>query len=206
MISFQAIPPKLKYLAYLGLLLCSTLLAGKYINNGFFMAENNSVKVKIVTSMGDMTVELYADKAPKTVQNFLDYVDSGFFAETIFHRVIDGFMIQGGGLDKNMNNLKNNDPIENEADNGLSNKIGSIAMARTSDPHSATSQFFINVNNNTFLDFTEKSSRGWGYAVFGQVVEGMDVVHKIAKVDTGSKAGHQDVPTETIAILSAQRL
>jgi len=161
--------------------------------------------VKLHTSLGDITLELNADKAPATVANFLDYVDSGFYDNTIFHRVIDGFMIQGGGFEPGMRQKPTNAPIQNEADNGLSNSAYTIAMARTPNPHSATAQFFINVADNEFLDFSSPTANGWGYCVFGKVVEGADVVDKIRQVRTGSKAGHQDVPVEDVVIERAER-
>ncbi|MBT4837210.1 MAG: peptidyl-prolyl cis-trans isomerase [Methylococcales bacterium] len=160
----------------------------------------------IHTSMGDISLSLNAEKAPKTVENFLTYINSGFYDNTIFHRVINGFMIQGGGMESGMNQKSTNPTIENEADNGLKNTKGSIAMARTNDPHSASSQFFINVSNNGFLDFKAKSSDGWGYCVFGEVTEGMDVVDKIKNVATGMQAGHQDVPVEDVVITSIENV
>lgn len=163
------------------------------------------MNVILHTNYGDITLELNAEKAPKTVENFLAYVDEGFFDGTIFHRVINNFMIQGGGFDVDMNQKDTKAPIENEADNGLSNEVGTIAMARTMDPHSATAQFFINVADNAFLDFKAKNSQGWGYAVFGKVTEGMEAVEKIKAVSTGSFAGHQDVPRETVVIEKATR-
>lgn len=158
--------------------------------------------VVLHTTHGDITLELDAAKAPATVASFLQYASSGFYSGTIFHRVIDGFMIQGGGLDENMNQKKTGAPVKNEANNGLKNDVGTIAMARTMDPHSATAQFFINVKNNDFLNFKSETSQGWGYCVFGKVTEGMDVVNKIKGVKTGSKAGHQDVPLESVIIQS----
>lgn len=160
--------------------------------------------VEFETTMGNIVIELNEEKAPKTVKNFLDYVKSGHYDGTIFHRVIDGFMIQGGGMDANMNEKPTQAPIENEADNGLKNDVGTIAMARTSDPHSATGQFFINVKNNDFLNFSSKTPQGWGYAVFGKVVEGMDVVNKIKGVATGRYGMHADVPTTPVVILHAE--
>lgn len=154
--------------------------------------------VEIKTNKGSIIVELNQDKAPNTVANFVKYANDGFYTGTVFHRVISGFMIQGGGLDKNLNEKETRAPIKNEADNGLANNISTIAMARTNDPHSASSQFFINVANNAFLNHTEKSDRGWGYTVFGKVVKGMDVVDKIAKIPTDGG----DVPTQTIMIES----
>ncbi|MBT4357011.1 MAG: peptidyl-prolyl cis-trans isomerase [Proteobacteria bacterium] len=156
--------------------------------------------VEMHTSKGLITLELDAEKAPVTVANFIEYVKSGHFDGTIFHRVIPGFVIQGGGLESGMKEKPTQAPIENEADNGLKNVTGSICMARTNDPHSATSQFFINLKDNQFLDHTEKSPQGWGYAVFGQVTDGMDVVEAIAAVQTGNAGGHQDVPVEDIVV------
>ena len=159
--------------------------------------------VKFETSMGDIIVELYPDKAPLTVENFLNYVRAGHYDRTIFHRVIDGFMIQGGGMDKDMQEKDVNDPIANEADNGLKNQAYTLAMARTMDPHSATAQFFINVKNNDFLDFKSPDMMGYGYAVFGKVVKGQGVINKIKAVDTGSKMGHDDVPLTPVEIIKA---
>lgn len=159
--------------------------------------------VKLTTNFGDITLELNAEKAPITVANFLQYVESGFYTDVIFHRVINGFMIQGGGFDTNMKQKKTVAEIKNEADNGLSNDQYTIAMARTSIPDSASSQFFINVSNNEFLNHTAPTPSGWGYCVFGKVVEGMDVVDKIKAVKTGNKAGHQDVPVEAVIIHKA---
>lgn len=161
--------------------------------------------VKFSTNFGDITIELNAEQAPATVANFLQYVDSGFYDGVIFHRVIDGFMIQGGGFDANMKQKATKDEIKNEADNGLSNKKYTVAMARTSIPDSASSQFFINIADNDFLNHTAKTSSGWGYCVFGTVIDGMDVVDKIAKVATTSKAGHRDVPAEAVTIDKATR-
>ncbi len=156
--------------------------------------------VVLHTNFGPITIELDASKAPKTVENFLEYVNQGFYENTIFHRVIDGFMIQGGGFEPKMTNKKGLSPIQNEANTGLSNKIGTISMARTSDPHSASSQFFINVADNLFLDHKSPTPQGLGYCAFGQVTDGMDVVNKIAKVKTTSRAGHDDVPVEDVII------
>ena len=164
----------------------------------------DSPSVLIQTSVGDITLQLDQEKAPKTVENFLAYVDSGFYAGTIFHRVIKGFMIQGGGLDAGMQKKATRAPVENEAKNGLKNNRGTIAMARTSEPHSATAQFFINHRDNTNLDYP--SFDGWGYAVFGKVTAGMEVVDAIASVPTTSRSGHRDVPAETILIESVTRL
>jgi len=160
--------------------------------------------VKLHTNHGTITLELDAEKAPKTVENFLQYVRDGFFDGTIYHRVIDGFMIQGGGFEPGMTQKPTRAAIENEASNGLKNETYTIAMARTPDPNSATAQFFINVANNSFLNFTAPTPQGYGYAVFGKVVEGMDVVDKIRKVKTGSRAGHQDVPLEDVVISQAE--
>jgi peptidyl-prolyl cis-trans isomerase B (cyclophilin B) len=156
------------------------------------------------TSAGDFRVELFRDKAPITVDNFLSYVSREFFDGLIFHRVIPGFMIQGGGFDPAMSQKKTDAPIKNEAANGVKNKIGSIAMARTNVVDSATSQFFINVADNAFLDHRSTNPDGFGYAVFGQVIEGLDVVRKIEKVKTGNRAGHQDVPIEAVVINSVR--
>ncbi len=154
------------------------------------------------TNHGDIKLKLDVENTPNTTNNFLDYAKSGFYDGTIFHRVINGFMIQGGGFTPDMKQKKTNATIENEADKGGENKRGTIAMARTSDPHSASSQFFINVKDNDFLNFKSKSGSGWGYCVFGEVIEGMDVVDKIKAVKTGSKAGYDDVPTEDVVIES----
>ena len=159
--------------------------------------------VKLETSMGEITVELYADKAPATVANFLQYVKDGFYNGTIFHRVIPTFMIQGGGFDAQMNQKPTRAPIQNEADNGLKNEAYTFAMARTMDPNSATAQFFINVADNQFLNHTAKTPQCWGYAVFGKVVKGQDVVDKIKAVPTGNKGMHQNVPVEPVTIIKA---
>ena len=154
------------------------------------------------TNHGPISIELDSERAPKSAENFLQYAKEGFYNGTIFHRVIDGFMIQGGGFEPGMSQKANHDPIDNEADNGLSNLTGTLAMARTAEPHSATSQFFINVSDNFFLDHRGKTAQGWGYAVFGKVVDGMDVVNKIKSCQTTSRAGHQDVPVDDIIIES----
>ena len=161
-------------------------------------------QVKLTTNHGAITLALDAEKAPKTVANFLSYVESGHYNGTIFHRVIKNFMIQGGGMEPGMNQKETQAPIENEAANGLKNKRGSIAMARTNDPHSATAQFFINVVDNDFLDFRAPSGQSWGYCVFGEVTEGLDVVDKIRAVATGNKGFHQDVPKEDVIIEKAE--
>ncbi|CAB3789582.1 Peptidyl-prolyl cis-trans isomerase cyp18 [Paraburkholderia caffeinitolerans] len=159
--------------------------------------------VELHTNHGVIKLELNAEKAPKTVANFLNYVKSGHYDGTVFHRVIDGFMIQGGGFDASMQQKPTQATIENEANNGLKNERGSIAMARTNDPHSASAQFFINVADNDFLNHSSPTPQGWGYAVFGKVVDGLDVVEKIKKVKTGSKGFHQDVPVENVVIEKA---
>ena len=161
--------------------------------------------VKLLTNFGEITLELDASSAAITVANFLQYVDSGFYNGTIFHRVIDGFMIQGGGFNDKMQQKESLDEIKNEADNGLSNNQYTIAMARTSAPHSASNQFFINVGNNDFLNHSAPTSSGWGYCVFGKVTAGMDVVDKIKKVATTTRNGHQDVPVDNVVIESATR-
>jgi peptidyl-prolyl cis-trans isomerase B (cyclophilin B) len=160
--------------------------------------------VKLNTNHGTIVLELDADKAPKTVANFLQYAKDGFYDGTIFHRVINGFMIQGGGMQSGMVEKQTRESIQNEADNGLTNARGTIAMARTPDPHSASAQFFINVADNDFLNFRAQTQDGWGYCVFGKVVEGMDVVDKIKGVQTGNKGYHQDVPVEDVVIESVE--
>lgn len=158
--------------------------------------------VTLHTNLGDIVIELNTDKAPITCENFVKYIKSGHYNGTIFHRVIKGFMIQGGGMTQTLEQKETLDPIDNEADNGLKNKAGAIAMARTQDPHSATSQFFINTVDNDFLNFKSKDLQGWGYCVFGKVIEGMDVVKKIEAVKTGSRGFYQDVPEEAVIIES----
>lgn len=160
--------------------------------------------VKLNTNYGTIVLELNADKAPKTVANFLQYAKDGFYDGTIFHRVINGFMIQGGGMQPGMKEKQTRESIQNEADNGLTNTRGSIAMARTPDPHSASAQFFINVADNDFLNYRAPTQDGWGYCVFGKVVEGMDVVDKIKGVETGNKGYHQDVPVDDVVIESVE--
>jgi peptidyl-prolyl cis-trans isomerase B (cyclophilin B) len=157
-------------------------------------------RVIVSTSLGDMVIELNREKAPVTTENFLGYVGAGHFDGTVFHRVIPGFMIQGGGFTAEMRQRPTNSPIENEADNGLKNERGTIAMARTSDPHSASSQFFINLTDNSFLDHKAKNAQGWGYAVFGKVVDGLEVVDAIAQVPTETRGPHSDVPKEPVLI------
>ena len=162
--------------------------------------------VEMVTSMGTVKIELYADKAPKTVENFLQYTKDRFYDGTVFHRVIPGFMVQGGGFSAEMEQKKTREPISNEAQNGLKNETGTLAMARTPNPHSATAQFFINVAHNEFLNFTGPTQQGYGYCVFGRVTEGMDVVNKIVATPTGNRSGHQNVPLKPIVIQSMRVL
>ncbi|UUO12029.1 peptidylprolyl isomerase [Alcaligenes faecalis] len=164
---------------------------------------STSPRVQLQTNQGIILIELNAEKAPNTVANFVDYVSSGFYDGTVFHRVINNFMIQGGGFEADMKQKATNAPVKNEADNGLKNDKYTLAMARTSDPHSATAQFFINVADNDFLNFTAPTANGWGYAVFGRVIEGMDVVDKIKTVRTGNKGFHQDVPVEDVVLEKA---
>ena len=166
--------------------------------------KGKSQMVKLHTNKGDIIIELNAEKAPETVRNFLEYVDSGFYNGTIFHRVINKFMIQGGGFEPGMKQKPTRAPIKNEAGNGLSNDAYTIAMARTGDPHSATAQFFINVKNNDFLNYTAPTQQGYGYCVFGKVVEGKEVVDAIRQVRTGSSGFHQDVPLDDVVILKAE--
>lgn len=168
------------------------------------IAEDN-LRVDLETSKGKIILELYADKAPHTVKNFLVYVDTGFYDGTIFHRVIPDFMIQGGGFTAEMKKKGTEPPIRNEADNGVRNERGTVAMARTQDPHSATAQFFINSKDNDFLNHKSKSTQGWGYAVFGRVVEGMNVVDAISSVRTVTRSRYRDVPDEAIVITRARR-
>lgn len=163
-------------------------------------------KVKLQTSMGDIVLELDTEKAPLTSENFLQYVREGFYDNTVFHRVINGFMVQGGGFEPGMKQKTTRAPIQNEAQNGKKNDAYTVAMARTSDPHSATAQFFVNLVNNNFLNFRSANADGYGYCVFGHVVEGREVVDKIKAVATGSRSGHQDVPTEDVVITKAQIL
>ncbi len=172
--------------------------------SGVALAANPVVRMS--TSLGDVELELFADKAPASVKNFLGYVDSGFYNGTVFHRVIPNFMIQGGGFEPGMNQKDTGTPIQNEADNGVKNVKGTLAMARTMDPHSATAQFFINTADNDFLNHTGKSVRGWGYAVFGKVSKGMDVIMKISGVKTGSAQGHGDVPVADVVIKKMERV
>ena len=165
---------------------------------------DTQTKVKMTTSLGAIVIQLDNAKAPVSAANFADYVKSGFYDGTIFHRVIPGFMAQGGGFDTSFNQKQTKAPIKNEADNGLKNKRGTLAMARTNDPNSATAQFFINYKDNSFLDHSSPTPSGWGYAVFGEVIEGMDVVDEMAKQATGNRGGHQDVPKTDIVIEKAE--
>ena len=171
------------------------------------MQDQANPVVELETSKGAIKIELLLDKAPETVNNFLRYVDEGHYDGTIFHRVIANFMIQGGGFDEKFSEKSTHPPVKNEADNGVSNARGTVAMARTSDPHSASAQFFINVaDTNSFLNHSGKTAQGWGYCVFGQVTEGMDAVDSIRSVKTSTRGMHQDVPVETVAIRSARRV
>ncbi|MCB2147094.1 MAG: peptidyl-prolyl cis-trans isomerase [Deltaproteobacteria bacterium] len=174
-----------------------------WVSTALTLAADPLPRVKLTTSQGDIVVELDSAAAPKTVENFLSYVKDGFFDGLIFHRVIAGFMIQGGGFDADMKRRSSRPPIPNEADNGLSNRTGTLAMARTDDPHSASSQFFINVKDNDFLDHRSKTSQGWGYCVFGRVVDGMEVVRMIENVPTTSRLGMRDVPNVPVVIKRA---
>ena len=187
-----------RLITVLALLLCSFAAAGASAKP-LSVREHNPI-VRMVTSMGTIELKLFPDKAPVTVTNFLHYVKSGFYNGTIFHRVIPGFMIQGGGFEPGMRQKPTGAPIVNEADNGLKNTVGTIAMARTSDPNSATAQFFINTADNTFLNHRDDSIEGWGYAVFGKVVQGMSVVRKIEAVPTGSRGPYQNVPLQDVVI------
>lgn len=162
--------------------------------------------IEIKTNKGDIRIELDQENTPETAKNFLSYIQSGFYNGTIFHRVISGFMIQGGGFDESFSQKSTQKPIKNEAKNGKLNKRGTIAMARTNDPHSATAQFFINLVDNSFLNFSSETMQGFGYCVFAEVVDGMDIVDSIAKVKTGAKDGHRDVPSENIVILSVSEI
>lgn len=184
------------FAALFALLLCCSAQASPLSTQG------KKTMIKLHTNHGTITLQLDAEKAPLTVQNFLDYVNSGFYNNTIFHRVIPNFMIQGGGFEPGMQQKPTNAPVKNEAANGLKNEKYTIAMARTSDPHSATAQFFINVRNNDFLDYPGQD--GWGYCVFGKVTDGTEVVDAIAKVFTGSRGFHQDVPEQDVIITKAE--
>ncbi len=183
--------------AFFALMLCGMM------QSSYSLTQGKKTMIKLTTNHGTITLQLDAEKAPVTTQNFLDYVNAGFYSNTIFHRVIPNFMIQGGGFEPGMNQKKVNAPIKNEAANGLKNDKYTIAMARTGDPHSATGQFFINTGkDNSFLNYPGQD--GWGYCVFGKVVEGMDVVDAIGKVKTGNNSGHQDVPKEDVIITKAE--
>jgi len=182
-----------------------------FLTTTFSFATENTMsdtqtKVKLTTSLGEIVIQLNSEKAPISAENFLTYVKEGFYTGTIFHRIIPGFMAQGGGFDTDFNQKTVHAPIKNEADNGLKNTRGTLAMARTPDPDSATAQFFINYKDNSFLDHTKPTSQGWGYAVFAEVVEGMDVVDAMADAATGNRGGHQDVPKEDIIIEKAEVL
>lgn len=195
------------FLALILLMTASYTLAAETVATETVADSNNlateTIKVKMTTNQGDIVFELYPEKAPITVKNFVNYVDMNFYKKTIFHRVIAGFMIQGGGFTNAQDRKKTLSPIKIEADNGLKNDRGTIAMARTQDPNSATSQFFVNLKNNDFLNHTRKSINGWGYTVFGKVISGMDVVDKIAKVKTIITAGQQNIPVDPIYIEDA---
>ena len=190
-----------------GLVATSMALASAVMANPSTSNQGNSMstspRVNMQTSLGNIVIELDAEKAPKTTENFLTYVREGFYDGTIFHRVINNFMVQGGGFDATMKQKQTHAPVENEANNGLKNDRYTLAMARTADPHSATAQFFINVADNDFLNFTAPTPNGWGYAVFGKVVEGTEVVDKMKVVKTGNRGFHQDVPAENIVIEKA---
>ncbi len=177
---------------------CCTLLVA-----GNAACTDGAPRVRLVTNHGDIVIELDRQKAPATSENFIAYARDGFYKDLIFHRVIADFMIQGGGFKKDMQQRQTRPPIKNEADNGLRNLRGTVAMARTSDPHSATSQFFINLKDNAFLDFKEKNAQGWGYCVFGRVIEGLEVVDKIAALETGTVGPYNDVPKKTVTIYKA---
>ena len=189
----------------LTLFISSTVFAQSELETKTTAATTNP-QVLIETTEGTIIMELYPNKAPNTVKNFLKYVNEGFYDDTIFHRVIPGFMVQGGGFTENFDKKITHAPIQNEADNGLRNRIGTVAMARTNDPHSATAQFFINVAQNTFLDFRDKTPRAWGYAVFGKVTSGMKTVNIIRMKKTGFKNGMKDVPVETVKIIKARQI
>ncbi len=180
------------------LIFASVLQLG-LVTPGHSQTEGNPM-IKMTTNFGDIEIELFAKEAPDTTSNFLRYVNDGFFNGLIFHRVIPNFVIQGGGFEPGLRKRETNAPIENEADNGLKNERGTLSMARTNDPHSATSQFFINLKDNDFLDYKSKDPNGWGYAVFAKVVSGMDVVDTIAKSATGDTGGHSDVPLQDVVV------
>lgn len=202
----QALRLKRNAIFLFGLMMASIMLSSAQATTlstkqGTSMSTNPQVLLK--TNKGDITIELDAEKAPKTVENFINYVNAGFYNGTIFHRVINNFMVQGGGFEVGMAQKDTNATIENEANNGLKNDRYTLAMARTNDPHSATAQFFINVADNDFLNHTNPTPNGWGYAVFGKVVDGIDVVDSIKGVKTGSKGFHQDVPVDDVIIENA---
>lgn len=197
---------KLLTLATLILLSFSLFSTAFAKSNSDVETPNNNPQVLIETSMGNIMLELFPQKAPKTVENFLRYVNEEFYDGTIFHRVIPNFMIQGGGFTPNLQKKLTHEPIKNEARNDLRNRIGTIAMARTNDPHSATAQFFINVSQNTMLDFREKTTRGYGYAVFGRVIQGMKVVNTIRSVRTTSQNGMRDIPKEPVIIIKVRQV
>ncbi len=185
----------------------SSLFLFQTVKGAKNMNDTTNPTVLIETSMGNITIELDAKNAPNSTENFLAYVEDGYFVDTIFHRIIPGFMAQGGGLTADMSDKPSDRAaIKNEANNDLHNDRGTLAMARTGDPHSATSQFFINLKDNGFLNHSSETMQGWGYAVFGKVTEGMDIVDAMAKVQTGNKGGHSDVPVETITITGAKKL
>lgn len=188
----------------LSILLCISTTSSFATEKQMTAPSSASTKVKLTTSLGSIIVQLNTEKAPVSSANFLKYVNEGFYNGTIFHRVIKGFMAQGGGFDAALKQKETHTPIKNEADNGLKNTRGTLAMARTNDPNSATAQFFINYKDNSFLDHTSPSPSGWGYAVFGEVIEGMAVVDEMAKQPTGNKGGHQDVPKTDIVIEKAE--
>ena len=181
-------------------------VAGVFVLPTYSDAKGNQTMLKMSTTLGDIEIELYPEAAPATVENFINYVESGHFDGLVFHRIIPGFMIQGGGFTSDMQQRETQSPIKNEADNGLKNLVATLSMARTQDPDSATSQFFINLVDNGFLDHTAKTSQGWGYAVFAKVVSGMDVVAKIGAVPTTKVGPHSDVPVEAVVIIKAEML
>lgn len=186
-----------------------TLILMLFITTTYSFATENKMtdtltKVKLTTSLGEIIIQLNAEKAPISTENFLTYVKEGFYADTIFHRIIPGFMAQGGGFDADFKQKEVHASIKNEADNGLKNTRGTLAMARTSDPDSATAQFFINYKDNSFLDHTSPTQNGWGYAVFAEVIEGMDIVDAMGDAPTGNRGGHQDVPKDNILIEKAE--
>ena len=194
----------MKYQKIIFLMALGSLLSCSTQSSQLTNTKGKSSMVKLTTNHGAITIKLDAEKAPVTVQNFLGYVKSGFYNGTIFHRVIDNFMVQGGGFESGMKLKPVNAPIQNEAANGLRNDIYTVAMARTSDPHSATAQFFINIKDNSFLNYSAPNNQGYGYCVFGTVIEGKEVVDAIRKVKTGSQSGFQDVPLEDVVIIKAE--